>query len=138
MKTGRPQKTLKDLPRNWEKLVLSHMAEGASKKEIIAELGIGSQLFYDLAEREEEFSNTIKKGTELSEAWWEKQGRTNLHNKSFNSTLWYMNMKNRFGWSDKVNNDVTSGGSQVVAFNYLPPIQVVSYEDIKNEKTESA
>lgn len=98
---GRPMKSTKDFPDNWKELILNKMKEGASKKEIIADLNIGSQLFYDLIKRDEEFSNTIKRGEDLEEAWWLKKGRENLENKGFNSVLWYMNMKNRFGWKDK-------------------------------------
>ena len=53
----------------------------------------------------------IKRGLQLSQAWWEKQGRTNLISKyqgdTFNATLWYMNMKNRFKWVDKIQNEHT-------------------------------
>jgi len=104
----RPQKTTKDLPKNWQKLILNNMRQGASKREVMALIGVRSQLFYDLTKRDQEFSNTIKKGTELSEAWWLSQGRINLKERAFNSTLWYMNMKNRFGWRDK--QDIEHGG----------------------------
>lgn len=102
---GRPQKTLDDLPKGWKAKVLKEMGEGASQKEIMAELKIGSQLFYDLVKRDKEFSNTIKKGIEMAEAWWMKQGRINLKAKRFNAVLWYMNMKNRFGWKDRAEVD---------------------------------
>lgn len=45
----------------------------------------------------------------LSEAWWEEHGRLNLHNREFNSVLWYMNMKNRFGWRDRIDSNHSVG-----------------------------
>lgn len=79
------------------------MAEGASKVEVAAHLGLGSkQTVYDYMQKFPEFLDAIKKGEVLSNAWWEHHARKNLHNKDFNSVLWYMNMKNRFNWSDKV------------------------------------
>ena len=123
MGAGRPRTTTNDFPKDWQKLVISLMSEGASQKEIMTELGIGSQLFYDLLERDEEFSNTIKRGIEISEAWWERQGRINLNNKSFNAVLWYMNMRNRFNWKDRNSTDITTKDQPL-------SIQVVSYHDV--------
>lgn len=81
--------------------VISLMREGASIVEIAYELEVNRTTIYEWMEKFEEFSNTIKDGKDFSEGWWSKEGRKNIHNKEFNSTLWYMNMKNRFGWADK-------------------------------------
>ena len=99
---ARPTKYKKDML----KIVESEMAEGASKVELCAELGIDYQTFLDWQNPKKsnhvpEFLESVKKGEELSEAWWLRQGRKNLTNKEFNPTLWYMNMKNRHGWADK-------------------------------------
>lgn len=102
---ARPKKTIDILPDNWEQDITDLYNEGASDVEIRAYLAKSCKTFsQDLWERfieeEPKFSLTIKKGKLFSNAWWEKQGRTNLKDKTFNPTLWYMNMKNRFGWRD--------------------------------------
>lgn len=102
---GRPKKTLDDLPKGWQDTIISEMSKGASKVELMAKFMVSKEKWYDFEKEEPEFSNTIKKGVMLSESWWEKKGRENLmiHPKKtqLNATLWYMNMKNRFGWADK-------------------------------------
>lgn len=102
MPRGRPKKTLKDLPKGWKETVIKLMEEGASKAEIKAILGTSNDLFERLLKEEKDFSDTVKRGELLSEAWWERMGRTNLKNREFSPVLWYMNMKNRFGWRDKL------------------------------------
>jgi len=38
-------------------------------------------------------------GLEASEAWWIRQGRENIDNRSFNNNLWALNMVNRWSWN---------------------------------------
>ncbi len=92
--------------------------EGASMLEVASELGICKATLYTWIDPQdsaynESVSDAVKKGVEKSEAWWTKKGRTTLHDNTFNPTLWYMNMKNRFGWSDKQENrEVDSFGKE--------------------------
>lgn len=96
-KMARPTKYRKEMCERIPDL----MAEGMSKVEVCAELGIHYSTFLDWQKNIPEFSESVKTGEQLSAAWWEKQGRTNLENKEFQAALWYMNMKNRFKWADK-------------------------------------
>lgn len=99
------QKGYKALPQDWEEVVLSMYAEGASDIEIMRQIwewrGSFSKLLWNRWIKEEKsFKEVISMGNVLSQAWWEMNGRKNIANKGFNSVLWYMNMKNRFGWAD--------------------------------------
>lgn len=107
MPAGRPKKTLKDLPENWRDIIIDEMSEGASLAEIHALLDISADVRIRMEKEIPEFHDAIKKGKRLSEQWWQKKGRENLENKDFSATLWYMNMKNRFGWRDKTETEHT-------------------------------
>lgn len=109
--TGRPQIELSDLPKGWKETMIELASEGASIVELAASVDLYRSTFYEISKREPEFSDTIKKCKALSEVWWQKQGRSNLQNKDFSYTGWYMNMKNRFGWKDK--QDFTTNGKDL-------------------------
>lgn len=98
---GRPETTMDDLPANWKEDIITLASEGASDVEIRAKLGITKDFWYKFKKRGGEFTETLKKAKLLCKAWWLEKGRKNLDNKEFSPVLWYMNMKNRFGWSDK-------------------------------------
>ena len=95
-----------ELPNDWQKNIIDLYSVGASDVEIKALIHnwrgtFSNDLWSRWLEDEPEFSETIKKGKLISQAWWEREGRISLRDNKFNYTGWYMNMKNRFGWSDK-------------------------------------
>jgi transposase-like protein len=77
------------------------LKEGASVEELCLEFNISNSTIYLWMDQHPCFMDSLKKGREFSKAWWMKKGRTELENGKFSSTLWYMNMKNRFGWADR-------------------------------------
>lgn len=102
---GRPKSPL-DLPDGWQDKLLDMYRNGAADIEIIAQIHdwrekFSRDLFYRWLDEEPEFSDTIKRGRELAEAVWTREGRENLKDKDFSYVGWYMNMKNRYGWRDK-------------------------------------
>lgn len=91
--------------------------EGASKAEMAADLGCARSTFTLWEETHAEFSGAVKHAVDLSQAWWEKNGRlaTFGGTEGFNATSFIFNMKNRFpaDWKDKVEQDQTIKGEMV-------------------------
>lgn len=93
---------------DWKQLIAEY-EEGASDIEIAKLLKITINRFYELIEESPAFAEFVERGRTVSRAWWEAAGRRNLWNKEFNTSLWNFNMKNRYGWADKVDtNDMTN------------------------------
>ena len=118
---GRPLKKLEDLPDAWEDTIINLSKEGASIVELAVALDISRKTLYNLSERDEHFLHTIKKCKRYCEAWWLSKGRTELYNKDFSYTGWYMNMKNRFGWADKQENKNENTHTGEIKINYNLP-----------------
>lgn len=114
---GRPTKYRPEMCER----IIELMREGASQNEVAADLGISHDTIAEWKKSIPEFSESINIGTRLSEAWWERHGRKQLENRDFNSTLWYMNMKNRFGWRDKSENTQKIEMSQLFGLPAVKP-----------------
>lgn len=138
MDMARPKEPV-ELPDGWYNTILDLYKVGASDVEIKAWIyEVRGSFSNDLWERwvkeDAEFSETIKVGKMLSEAWWSKSGRVNLSNKEFSFTGWYMNMKNRFGWTDKQDVNQKTENSGTVTFIWQkPPVHPAGDQSSKGE-----
>lgn len=110
---GRPKITTADFGSDWEEHCYRLAAVGCSDLEIRVQAldGIYHETFERLMKEDPHFFEVLTKCKQMCENWWKTQGRINLENGKFSPTLWYMNMKNRFGWKDK--QDITSNDREM-------------------------
>lgn len=95
-------------PIDWER-IREEYAEGASDVEIAKLLDMTEEQFYRTEADNQAFAIFVQKGRTLSKAWWYELSRRNVRSKEFNTPLYIINMKNRFGWADKIeSNDTTN------------------------------
>lgn len=99
MTAGRPTKYRTELCNK----ALRLMEKGYSKTFVAANLGINRDTLYEWCKEYPEFSDTIKKGEVLSEAFWEKTLRDAALgiNKNCKESLLIFTMKARFKWKDR-------------------------------------
>lgn len=88
-------------PSTMERVIHAY-SEGASDVEIAKILGLTKAQFLDLEQENDGFAKVVARGRTLSEAWWYEIGRKGMTMEKFNGPLFGFNMKNRFGWADKV------------------------------------
>jgi helix-turn-helix resolvase-like protein len=77
-------------------LVVDLGAEGKSKVQIAARIGISRQTLDNWAKQHPEFLDAIKWAKDLEQAWWEDAGQENMVRQGFNATAFIFQMKNRF------------------------------------------
>ncbi len=96
---GRPTKYKK----KFCKKVVELMAEGRSKREVCAILGIHHDTLYEWAKRYNEFSDALKKGEQVCARWWNDLGRRIALGevKDANATVFVWMTKNILGYHDK-------------------------------------
>jgi transcriptional regulator with XRE-family HTH domain len=91
-KVGRPSK----YDPSYCELVLDLGADGKSRAQIAAALGINRDTLSEWCKKHAEFSGAIKSAQDLALAWWENAGQFNMTRQGFNATAFIFQVKNRF------------------------------------------
>ena len=135
---GRPKTQLTDLPEGWDALIHEVASNGGSQLECRSALGISNDLWYRLKDEEPEFSEAVKRAEEACQVWWERLGR-NMSMGAIdkgNATTWIFNMKNRFGWKDKLDIDQKTEHSGKVDMSLDQAHSLLAQYGIKPEDVE--
>lgn len=85
-------------------MLINHMAEGLSFESFAGVVKKTRQCLYEWRERYPEFKEAFELGYAQGLLFTEKMSRSAMVGKidGFNPTVWIFWMKNRFGWSDKL------------------------------------
>lgn len=76
--------------------VIAMGEEGKSKVEIAHELRVGRTTIQRWEAEHEDFRVAMAYAKDAEQAWWERQGRTNLTAQHFQSSMWSRSMAARF------------------------------------------
>lgn len=95
------------LGKGWEDTILSLYKEGAGDPEVASALRITMAMFDRFYQGYAIFEEYVNKGRSDARAWYERVGRNGLikSNGDLNHQLWFLIMKNRYGWKDKMDED---------------------------------
>lgn len=98
-KMGRPEINPQDIESNWKEAMLNAYSDGKSDVWVRARVfkAVSNSTWYRWLEHEE-FSETVKEGRLLSQAWWEDVSVDHAvgNNTDANATSLIFNMSNRF------------------------------------------
>jgi hypothetical protein len=113
--SGRPRTTVDKLPDNWRDILLAVGKDGGSIAEMVAAIGLTQTSWTTLKKDDQEFSDYVDDCLLHAQVWWEKHGRKMASGQAEgNAPTWIFNMKNRFGWADKVQQELTGKDGQPI------------------------
>lgn len=87
---------------DWVTIITNGYKDGFSDVEVCRELRITAKQFNKLYSENDKFAEIVDFGRMLSHAWWMEKARKNLNDRAFNTSLYVMVMKNRYGWAEKL------------------------------------
>lgn len=78
------------------KQMLELALHGKSINEICMEIGVPKFKLERMAHQNPTLAKALVMAKDISQAWWDKIGRQNVHNKDFNTNLWKASVSQRF------------------------------------------
>jgi len=122
MAGGRPSKYKPE----YCQMLIDHMAKGYSFECFGADVLVTEKTLYNWIDSHPEFLQSKRLGEKLCQKWWETLGRGLAAGKTQgNAAVFIFNMKNRFGWTDK--RDLQLSGDLKV--NSITDLLIESNED---------
>ena len=93
-------------------MLVEHCAKGLSFESFAGVVKVNRDTLYEWEKKHIQFSDAKKRAEAVCRLFWEEAGIKGLwgsKDRMFNATVWIFNMKNRFGWKDVKDVEVSSG-----------------------------
>jgi len=102
--------------------LIEHMEKGFSYETFGAVIGVSKQTLYNWESDNPEFLDAKELAFCRCQLFWERLGITHITNTHqgtrLNAQVWSLNMKNRFSWKDKVDQDIEVKETKDVTINF--------------------
>lgn len=108
--------------KQWISDVVEAYEGGASDPEILKIMRVTQPTFDKYYDEVPAFREVVDLGRAMAKAWWMEQGRANISNTKFNTTLWAFHMKNLYGWADKTESVNTNENYEGMDLNQIEGI----------------
>lgn len=110
----------------WYDMIIESGRNGQHITDFLIKLGISWEGHYDLIKRNKKYSEAVQEYKKLAEDYWYNLAKNSMDadgGVGFNSRLWALVMKNKFGnnWKDERQVDVTTQGEKI---SDIKPIQI--------------
>lgn len=96
--------------KEYTDLLIKHMSEGLSFESFAGLIGVARSTLYDWVDTIPEFAAAKEEAWARSLLHWERVGKEGMFmggkDNPFNATVWVFSMKNKFSWSDRVEQKV--------------------------------
>lgn len=129
MKLGKPTK----YKHKFDQIAYDLLSKGYSKEAVAGQIGISKQCFYEWVQKYDHFGDAVERGESASRYYWENVGmRGTLGElKGFNASSWMFNMKNRFGWAEKSDQNISGPPIQFLEVSFADAMDYYANKKVK-------
>ncbi len=128
-KFGRPSK----YKAKYCKVAYDLLSKGYSKEAVAGQIGISKQCFYAWVQKYRDFGDAVARGEAASRYYWENIGMLGTLGelKGFNASSWMFNMKNRFGWAEKSDQNISGPPIQFLEVSFADAMDYYANKKLK-------
>ena len=94
-------------------IAIEFLRKGKSRIQLCEKLDIAKSTMQLWEKIHPEFSAALEKGITFSESKWHTRGESNLKNNKYNTKMYELQMRNRYGWDKQKSNEPDNKDNEI-------------------------